>query len=156
LPHFGAAYNLARWLTGAAADAEDLCQEAFLKAFAAFETFQGVNSKAWLLAIVRNTCFDWLRKRRPTTWVPLEDELATAESTSPEAQYLRDLDRHALQAALERLPAEFKEMLVLREFEDLSYKEISEIAGIPIGTVMSRLARARGRLRCELDPGARA
>jgi RNA polymerase sigma factor (sigma-70 family) len=151
LPHFGAAYNLARWLTGVDSDAEDLCQDAYLKAFASFENFRGANPKSWLLAIVRNTCFDWLRKRRPTALIPFDDELAASDA-SPETLYLRELDRHALKSALARLPAEFQEVLILREFEDLSYKEISEIAGLPIGTVMSRLARARQRLRSELSP----
>jgi len=149
LPHFGAAYNLARWLTATNSDAEDLCQDAYLKALSSFDSYRGGNPKAWLLAIVRNTCFDWLRQRRPSALIPFDDDVA-APDPSPEAAFLRELDRHALQSALARLPAEFQEVLILREFEDLSYKEISDIAGVPLGTVMSRLARARQRLRTEL------
>jgi RNA polymerase sigma-70 factor (ECF subfamily) len=151
LPHFGAAYNLARWLTASDSDAEDLCHDAYVKALASFKSFRGANPKSWLLTIVRNTCFDWLRQRRPSALLPVDEELP-APGPSPETQYLRELDRHALQSALARLPAEFQEVLILREFEDLSYKEISDIAGVPLGTVMSRLARARQRLRTELKP----
>lgn len=147
MPHMAAAYNLARWLTRNEHDAEDVVQEAYLRAFRYFDGFQGGDSRAWLLAIVRNTCYTWLQQnRRPTA--PLEDALseAAAPGPGPEALVLEQVDRELLHRALEELPPEFREAIVLRELEGLSYKEIGAITGVPLGTVMSRLARARARL----------
>jgi RNA polymerase sigma-70 factor, ECF subfamily len=152
MPYFDAAYNLARWLTGDAADADDVVQEAYLKAYTHFDSCQAANPRAWLFAIVRNTCFDWMRKRRSSMWAPLEDEIedTAAAVGTPEAEFFEKLDRKMLRAALERLAPEYREILVLREFEELAYRDIAEIVRVPIGTVMSRLARARKRLREEL------
>ena len=148
LPHLDAAYNLARWLTRNDRDAEDVVQEACLRALQFFDGFRGGESRGWLLSIVRNTCYTWLRKNRAPAAEPFDEELHSAayESESPESAALQNADRRMLQAALEELPVEFREVLVLRELEGLSYAEIAEISGIPAGTVMSRLSRARGRL----------
>ncbi len=150
LPHLDAAYNLARWLTRNEADADDVVQEALLRAFRFYESFHGLNCRAWLLTIVRNTCCTWLQANRagePT--ITFDEELHSTEtqSTSPDAALLANADREMLQQAMEELPQEFREVIVLRELEGVTYKEIAEIAGIPMGTVMSRLARARGRLQ---------
>jgi RNA polymerase sigma factor (sigma-70 family) len=153
LPHTRAAYNLARWLTRNDQDAEDVVQEACLRAFRSIEGFHGGDSRAWLLAIVRNTGYTWLhRNRNHDLTVPFDDQLQdmAGETFNPEALLMERLDRQALAQALESLPIEFREVLVLREIEDLSYKEIAQIAGLPIGTVMSRLARARKRLQQSL------
>jgi RNA polymerase sigma-70 factor (ECF subfamily) len=154
LPHLSAAYNLARWLTRNAQDAEDVAQEAYLRAFRFFDGYQGGNVRAWLLTIVRNTCYTWLHQNRaqqPTA--AFDEELHTdmTESQSPETLLLRNADRQLLKQALEELPLVFREVLVLLELEGLSYKEIAEVLGVPIGTVMSRLARARNRLRESLS-----
>jgi RNA polymerase sigma-70 factor (ECF subfamily) len=146
LPHLNAAYNLARWLTRNGDDAEDVVQEAYLRAFRSFDTFEGQDSRAWLLAVVRNTCFSMLRKNRPTVEF---DESYTAADASPDAEstmIARDA-MASLQGCLEGLPLEFREVIVLRELEEMSYKEIAEVARVPVGTVMSRLARARMRLQ---------
>jgi RNA polymerase sigma-70 factor (ECF subfamily) len=149
LPHVNAAYNLARWLTRNGDDADDVVQEAYLRAFRSFDTLQGQNSRAWLLAVVRNTCFSMLRKRGNQPAVEFDERMHSGADASPDAESVL-LNRDALgslQGCLEALPAEFREAIVLRELEELSYKEISEIARIPVGTVMSRLARARKRLQ---------
>ena len=148
MPHLDAAYNLARWLTQSDRDAEDVVQEACLRALQFFDGFRGEEGRGWLLSIVRNTCYTWLRKNRAPAAEPFDEEVHSAayESESPETTALQSADRRMLQAALEELPVEFREVLVLRELEGLSYAEISSIAGIPAGTVMSRLARARQRL----------
>lgn len=150
LPHLDAAYNLARWLTRNTQDAEDVVQEAYLRAFRFFGGFHGGNARTWLLTIVRNTCYSWLEKNR-------SHEAATAfneqvhtdivESQDPETLLLRKTDAQSLQQTLEELPTTFREVLVLVEMEGLSYKQVAEMLGIPVGTVMSRLARARRRLR---------
>jgi RNA polymerase sigma-70 factor (ECF subfamily) len=145
-PHFDAAYNLARWLTRSAADADDVVQESYLRAFQFFDNFRGGDGRAWLLTIVRNTCYTWLRKNRGYELAEFDDSLHHSDSPNPETLQLRRADAESVREALEKLPAEFREVLVLREMEELSYKEISEVAGIAIGTVMSRLARARKRL----------
>ena len=150
LPHLAAAYNLARWLTRNDADAEDLVQDAYLRALKAFEGFRGDNGRAWLLRIVRNTCYTWLQENRVQEFATtFDEELYTVEndSTDPETLLLRSADKQFLNEALERLPLEFREVIVLRELEGMSYKEIAELAAIPVGTVMSRLARARERLQ---------
>lgn len=154
-PHLDAAYNLARWLTGNPDDAQDVVQEACLRAFRFIDAFRGQEPRAWLLAIVRNTGYSWLsRNRQPETSIEAVKNTALAseagDAHDPAAPALRAADRATLTAALARLPAEFREALVLRELEDLSYKEIASIAGVPIGTVMSRLSRARLLLRREL------
>jgi RNA polymerase sigma factor (sigma-70 family) len=149
LPHLDAAYNLARWLTRNKQDAEDVVQEAYLRAFRFFGGFHGGNSRTWLLTIVRNTCYTWLHQNRAGQPAAFDEQVHTdtAQSQSPETLLLRKADGQLLNHALEELPAAFREVLVLLELEGLSYKEIAEILGIPIGTVMSRLARARHRLR---------
>ena len=143
-----AAYNLARWLTGSDADAQDVVQNAMLRAFQAFDRFRGGNARAWLLTIVRNASFTWLQKNRAAALATEFDETLHSPASETPAEILsRDIDRAQLQAAIESLPAEFREAIVLREIEGLSYKEIADVAGVPIGTVMSRLARARAQLQ---------
>jgi RNA polymerase sigma factor (sigma-70 family) len=150
LPHMSAAYNLARWLTRSDQDAEDVVQEAYLRAVRFFEGFRGGNSKAWFLTIVRNTGYTWLqRSQGQEITTSLDPEIHDIEDRSqdPELELLQGATRQDLLKALESLPVEFREVLVLRELEGLSYKEIAEVSGLPIGTVMSRLTRARGKLR---------
>jgi RNA polymerase sigma-70 factor (ECF subfamily) len=150
LPHLGAAYNLARWLTRDAHDADDVVQEAYLRALQFFAGFHGTDGRAWLLAIVRNTCYTWLERKRGARVATPFDEDVHGEAPAafrPEAPLLRREDAQLLRQGLEELPAEFREVIVLRELEDLSYRQIADVAGIPIGTVMSRLARARERLQ---------
>src|SRR5712691_9882061 len=150
LPHLGAAYNLARWLTRDETDAEDVVQEAYLRAFKHFGSFHGGDGRPWLLAIIRNTCYRWMRRNRsPELTIPLDDEMHEIESKdlNPEALLLQSADTQMVRQALEALPVEFREVLVLREWEGLSYKQIADVADIPMGTVMSRLARARKRLQ---------
>jgi RNA polymerase sigma-70 factor (ECF subfamily) len=154
LPHLDAAYNLARWLTRNDQDAQDVTQEAFLRAFRFFDGYQGGNMRAWLLTIVRNTCYTWLHQNRaPGSDEVFDEEIHSAEfsgGASPEIQVLASADKETLRRALEDLPDIFREVLVLREIEGMSYKEIADVASISIGTVMSRLARARTRLRQSL------
>jgi RNA polymerase sigma factor (sigma-70 family) len=153
LPHLDAAYNLARWLTRNEQDAEDMVQEACLRAFKFFGGFHGADSRAWLLAIVRNTCYTWLRQNRAHELsAPFDEEIHNdrCEELNPETLMQRSVEGQLLQQALADLPLEFREVMVLRELEGLSYKEIANIANIPIGTVMSRLARARRRLQQRL------
>lgn len=150
LPHLKAAYNLARWLSGNDQDAEDLVQEATLRAFKFFEGFKGDEAHTWLLTIVRNTFYTQLSqksKREQTTIFDEEIHADSSEALNPEVLLLRSVDNRRLKEALEQLPPEYREVIVLRELEELSYKEIADLIGIPIGTVMSRLARARKRLQ---------
>ncbi len=151
LPHLDAAYSLARWLTRNDQDAQDATQEAFLRAFRFFDGYQGGNIRAWLFTIVRNTCYTWLQQNRPSeTAEEFDEEIHSREVSAipdPEGQILANADRETLRRALEELPAMFREVLVLREIEGMSYKEIADVASISLGTVMSRLARARARLR---------
>jgi RNA polymerase sigma-70 factor (ECF subfamily) len=149
LPHLDAAYNLARWLTRNNQDAEDAVQEAYLRAFRFFDGFRGGDGRAWLLAVVRNTCFTWLRERGRKETIEFDERVHAAEGTepTPEITLLRKATRGAVQECMEGLPLEYREVFVLRELEDMSYKEISDVAGVPIGTVMSRLSRARKRLQ---------
>ena len=150
LPHLDAGYNLARWLTRNEADAEDVVQEAYLRAFKFFAGFRGADARSWLLAIVRNTCYTWMQQNRSRELsVPLDDEHheLEAEDLNPEELLLQSADTTMVTQALEELPVEFREVLVLRELEEMSYKEIAGIADLPIGTVMSRLARGRKRLQ---------
>jgi RNA polymerase sigma-70 factor (ECF subfamily) len=148
LPHLDAAYNLARWLTRNDHDAQDIVQDAMLRAFRFFGSLRG-EAKPWLLAIVRNCCFTWLQANRPADTVAFNDALAEilpSDDAGPEALAVRNGDRRMLNQAIDTLPAQFREVLILRELEDLSYKDIARIAEVPIGTVMSRLARARRML----------
>ena len=150
LPHLNAAYNLARWLTRNDQDAEDVVQDAYLRALRFFAGFRGDDGRAWLLAIVRNTCYDFLRSHRPQELTEAFDEevhTAVDDSQSPEVVLMRRADQAMVRRALETLPVPLREVIVLRELEGLSYKEIAAAAGIKIGTVMSRLARARARLQ---------
>jgi RNA polymerase sigma-70 factor (ECF subfamily) len=153
LPYLDAAYNLAFWLARNPTDAQDLVQEAMLRALRYFESFHGGDARVWLLAIVRNTYYT-MRSRSPheTPYDQLDDEAhpLVDEGPSPEALTLLAVDVSALQTALEHLPPPLREIIVLRELEECSYKEIASIIGQKVGTVMSRLARARERLRTEL------
>ena len=148
LPHLDAAYNLARWLTGDGHHAQDVAQESYLRALTFFEGFHGEDGRAWLLAIVRNTCYDWLKKNRryQAGQGDAALEQAIAEGPDPEEEQLQQADRRAVQQGLEQLAEEYREVLVLREMEGMSYKQIAQVTETPIGTVMSRLARARKRL----------
>ena len=147
VPHLAASYNLARWLTGSDHDAEDVVQEAYLRAYRFFEGFHGADGRSWILAIVRNACYTFVRQNRRKL-VAIDDEVAELRDgrPTPEALRLADVDRMLLREAIQALPEEFREAIILRELEGLSYKEIGAITGVPIGTVMSRLARARERL----------
>ncbi|MBS1788632.1 MAG: sigma-70 family RNA polymerase sigma factor [Acidobacteria bacterium] len=150
LPHLDAAYNLARWLTHNDHDAQDVVQESYLRALKFFSGLRSEDGRAWLLTIVRHTCYDWLRQnRRFEPLTGFDDELQGVESDEPgpEAMLLRTAEDELLRHALEELPVEFREVVILRELEGLSYKEIADIANLPLGTVMSRLARARQRLQ---------
>lgn len=150
LPHMDAAYNLARWLSRSPTEAEDIVQEAMLRAFRAFDGFRGENIRPWLLTIVRNC---WRSRaadtrRRGHTALPEEHEQPLrSEEPSPESQALRASESRRLEALIAELPEDFREALVLREIEDMSYREIATATGAPIGTVMSRLARARALLK---------
>ena len=156
LPYLADAYGLARWLTGERADAEDVVQDACLRAHRALGGFSGGNARAWVLAIVRNAAYDWLRKNRSTTVVAVEDlaaleqalpvHEATERAQTPEAALIAKTEGARLEAAIAGLPPLFRETLVLRDVQGLQYREIAEVTGVPIGTVMSRLARARQHL----------
>jgi len=152
LPHLDAAYNLARWLTRNDQDAEDVVQEACLRAFRFFGGFRGGNTRAWLLKIVRNTCYTQLQKNRPQELATFDEKIHSEndDSMNPETLLLRSADSQLLRQALEELPVNFREVLVLRELEGLSYSEIAEVSNIRLGTVMSSLSRARERLRQSL------
>jgi RNA polymerase sigma-70 factor (ECF subfamily) len=162
MPHLDAAYNLARWLTRNEHDAQDIVQEAFMRAFRFFDALRESDARPWLLAIVRNTGYTWLEKNRPAEIVALDDSVPSAADTeslggaspndgNPEVIVLQSAQRKIVNQALEELPVGYREVLVMRELEDLSYKDIARIAGIPIGTVMSRLARGRDLLRRAID-----
>ena len=155
LPHMAAAYNLARWLTRQEQDASDVTQEAMVRAFTFFKGYHGGDARSWLLAIVRNTCYTWLRKNRShefTTSFDLDLHDAQDPAANPEQAAVQSANQEVLRKALEEIPLEFREVLVLRELEGLSYQEISGVTDLPIGTVMSRLARARTRLQRVLQP----
>ncbi len=161
LPHLDAAWNLARWLTRNDHDAQDVVQEALLRAMRYANGCRGDSARAWLLQIVRHTCYSWLHKNRPADIVALDDfdddwaRLAAPSGDEPPAVAMRRADRAQVNAAIAALPVAFREVIVLRELEDLSYGDIARIAEIPVGTVMSRLSRARALLRIALAPGLR-
>ena len=146
LPHLDAAYNLARWLSRSPVDAEDIVQDAMLRAFRGFDGFRGGDAKAWLLTIVRNCWLSAGTASRRRGLTSLEDSMAD-EGPGPEETAIQAGHQRRLDAMIARLPADFREVLILREMEDMSYREIAEITASPIGTVMSRLARARTQLR---------
>jgi RNA polymerase sigma-70 factor (ECF subfamily) len=150
LPHLDAAYNLARWLMRNEQDAQDIVQEAYLRAFRFFPGFRGGNARAWVMKIVRNTCFTWLHANRPLqAATEFDDNFLPPDyhAPNPEELLLQSDSGTLLQQALENLPASLREVLILREIEGMSYREIADITGMPLGTVMSSLSRARGRLR---------
>jgi len=150
LPHLDAAYNLARWLTRNDQDAQDAVQEACLRAFRFFPSFHGGDARAWLMRIVRNACYTWLHANRPLQEAGEFDEnLIPPDSCAPnpEEVLLQDDSSTLVRKALEKLPPNFREVLILRELEGMSYREIATITGIPAGTVMSSLSRGRDRLR---------
>jgi RNA polymerase sigma-70 factor, ECF subfamily len=152
LPHLDAAYNLARWLLRNEQDAEDAVQEAYMRAYKAFARFRGGDGKAWFMTILRNVCYTMIKKLRSVeTPEPFDEEIhqAARESEIQEA-FRQKANVESLHGALEKLPDEFREIIVLHDLEGLAYKEIAVVVGIPIGTVMSRLARARARLRNEI------
>lgn len=150
LPHLDAAYNLARWLTRNQQDAEDVVQEAYLRAFRFFPRFRGDDARAWLMKIVRNTCYTWLHANRPLqNATEFDENLFPPDSRdlNPEELAHQNDRGNLVRKALEKLPRNFREVLILREIEGMSYKEIADVTGMPAGTVMSTLSRARGRLR---------
>jgi RNA polymerase sigma-70 factor (ECF subfamily) len=147
VPHLNAAYNLARWLIRNEHDAQDAVQEASLRAYRFFDGYRGGDPKSWLLAIVRNTCMTWRRTQRGLSTVLFDETVHGAANESTAEEQLVDAGRRsALRNCIEGLPVDYREVLILREFEEMSYKQIAETATLPIGTVMSRLARARQRL----------
>jgi RNA polymerase sigma-70 factor (ECF subfamily) len=158
MPHLDAAYNLARWLTHNDHDAQDVVQEALMRAMRYIAGLRSESARPWLLQIVRHTCYSWLKENRPVEQVVLEDfddawqDIAGPSSDEPPSIAMRKADRAQIDAAIAGLPMAYREVLVLRELEDLSYGDIARIAEIPIGTVMSRLARARGLMRTALMP----
>jgi RNA polymerase sigma factor (sigma-70 family) len=154
VPHLNAAYSLARWLTATDQDADDVLQEACLRAVKFFPGYQGGSARAWLLTIVRRTSYTWLKKNRAhdATTTSFDEELHSGGShgLDPEAILIRQADREMIRQALQELPVEFREVIVLRELEQLSYKEIAAVVEVPLGTVMSRLARGRQQLQQNL------
>jgi RNA polymerase sigma-70 factor (ECF subfamily) len=159
MPHLGDAYSLAHWLTGDAADAEDVVQDACVRAFRAVSGYSGGNARAWTLTIVRHTAFSWLAKNRRRTLVAVDDLEAVERAqalpgkngahvnpATPETELIAKADATRLEAAIAALPLQFRETLVLRDIQGLDYREIARVTDVPVGTVMSRLARARRRL----------
>ncbi len=159
MPHLADAYALARWLTGDRMDAEDVVQEASLRAFRAIGGYAGGSARAWVLTIVRHTAYSWLSKNRRPTLVAVDDLAAVEQAqakhggnpddpgaATPEAELIMKADAAQLEAAIAALPEQFRETLVLRDIQGLDYREIAQVTEVPIGTVMSRLARARRRL----------
>jgi len=150
LPHLDSAYNLARWLVRNSSDAEDVVQDAYVRALRYFDGFRGGDARAWLLTIVRNACYRWLQKNRASPPVTAFDEEihgGTVEASSPERLLLQRADTQLLELAMSQLPVRLQEVLVLRELEGLSYREIADVMSVPMGTVMSSLSRARERFR---------
>jgi RNA polymerase sigma-70 factor (ECF subfamily) len=155
LPHVDAAFNLARWILRSREDAEDVSQEAVLRSYRFFRSFHGGDARAWLLQIVRNACYTWLERNRPLELsVAFDEEIHLQTCVTPETIAIAGDNRERLARALEMLPPRYREVIVLRELEGCSYKEIAAITSIPIGTVMSSLSRARRQLCFELDNAA--
>ncbi len=158
LPHLSAAYNLARWLLRDDQHAHDAVQEAYLRALRFFDGLRGASARPWLLGIVRNTCYDWMRQHRSLAEQLVFDEerdsVAATAVADPAALWEQRAQRGRVNAAIEALAPPFREVIVLRELEEMSYEEIAQVAGIPIGTVMSRLSRARAALRVALQDEA--
>jgi RNA polymerase sigma-70 factor (ECF subfamily) len=154
LPHLDAAYNLARWLTRDEHAAEDVVQEAFLRAARFFASFRGGDGRPWLLAVVRRASYDWLHKRGTLATTSFDEDVhgQADEALNPESVLIRKADLQLLERAVSELLPEFREVIVLRELEGLSYQAIAAVAGIPVGTVMSRLSRARKQLQLRLAP----
>jgi len=158
LPHLSAAHNLARWLTRNDSAAQDIVQESCLRAFKSLHQFAGGNARAWLLTIVRNQSYTWLKNSGSERYVDIDDEemlsekdkAALSHTDTPEVLSNRMQTRELLLQALETLPTLFREVIILKELEEMSYKEIAAVTGVPIGTVMSRLARGRSLLKKEL------
>ena len=159
LSHLDAAYNLARWLMGNPADADDVVQDAYVRALAAADRFRGGDERAWLLSIVRNSCYSSHRRQRVRQATDFDETVHGADTVTPSPEQ-RVIDRDTsrrVRLAVEQLTPEYREVIVLREFEELSYKEIADVVGAPIGTVMSRLSRARAQLQAALlEEGGRA
>jgi RNA polymerase sigma factor (sigma-70 family) len=164
LPYLPDALTMSTWLAGNRADAEDIVQEACLRAFGAISTYGGGSARAWTLTIVRNCAYAWLRNNRRAEFVSFDDldeeqharaelgsDLSTSLTSTPEAELISAADAESLKAAIEGLPAQFREVLVLRDIQGLDYREIAQVTSIPLGTVMSRLARARRRLLMMID-----
>jgi len=162
MPHLDAAYNLARWLVRDPHAAEDLVQDAYLRAFRYFASFHGDDARPWLLGIVRNTCYSWLRSlKQSPEQVQFDEEIEMDESAevtmaigradSPETLLMRKVERAQINAAIQSLPVSFREVIILREIEEMPYDTIAAVMQIPVGTVMSRLSRARGMLRAALQ-----
>lgn len=156
LPHLNTAYNLARWLLRDEHSAQDVVQDAYLRAFRFFDGFRGGDARPWLMGIVRNACFTWMREHgHGTEHVEFDEErdsdsfdpTISRDDDNPETLLIKKLESGRVNAAIEQLPTVFREALILRELEEMSYEEIAQIVGIPIGTVMSRLSRARRMLR---------
>ena len=149
LPHLNAAYNLARWLTRNEHDAQDAVQEAYLRAFRFFDSYRGGDGKSWLLEIVRNTCFTFHRREKRNVMSVVFDEAAHTPAVNPpnaEEALVEASKKTIMRSCIEALPEAFREVLVMRELEEMSYRQIADVAGVPAGTVMSRLSRARKRL----------
>jgi len=154
LPHLDAAYNLARWLVKNEHDAEDVVQESFLRAFKFYGSFRGGDFRKWLLTIVRHTCYTWLKENRsPGNVLPFDEAIHgdVVAASNQELELMKNADVKLVREAVQDLPVEFREILILREMEGLSYKEIADMANVPLGTVMSRLARARKWLQDRLS-----
>ena len=150
LPHLDSAYNLARWMTRNTTDAEDVAQEAVMRAFRFFDTFRGEDARVWLLTIVRNTYLTWVRRQLPQqNSAEFDERLHTdiESALTPESEFLRQATAEQVRRAIENLPAEFREVILMRELEQLSYKEIAAVTRSPLGTVMSRISRGRSMLR---------
>jgi RNA polymerase sigma-70 factor (ECF subfamily) len=150
LPHLNAAYNLARWMTRNASDGEDVAQEALLRAFRFFDSFRGDDARVWLLTIVRNTYLTWIKRQLPQqNSAEFDERLHTdiENALTPESEFLRQATSDQVRRAIEQLPAEFREVILMRELEQMSYKEIAAVTQSPLGTVMSRLSRGRSVLR---------
>jgi RNA polymerase sigma factor (sigma-70 family) len=158
VPHLQDAYAMARWLAGSASDAEDIVQEACMRAYRGISGFRGDNPRAWVMTIVRNTAFTWLKKHRDPSLISMENfedhgegrNLEVMDPATPELALIERADAARLESAIAGLPPLFRETLVLRELQGFNYRAIGEITGVPIGTVMSRLARARRQLTVAL------